>query len=113
MTVEQRLDRIEQNIASLVEAQRETQVQIDQMSSRLDQFIYHTQRLFTQAGTQITQTEARVDRLETLALRLDRNYREMQSQQQEFRITTNAALEQIGSVMNYLLRNTNPDNGNP
>lgn len=119
MTIEQRLDRIEENIASLTEAQRRTQSQlnqvveqVDQMSSRVDQFVYHTQRLFTKAGTAIEKVEGTTETLEAIVRRLDRSHREMQSQQQEFRITTNASLEQITQVTNYLLRNTNPDSNN-
>lgn len=130
MTTEQRLDRIEENIASVTEAQKRTQSHIDQvaeqvdqmsirfdqmssrvdqLSSRVDQFVYHTQRLFTKAGTAIERVEGTTESLEFIIRRLDRSYQEMQSQQQEFRVTTNAALEHIGRVMDYLVLNVNPN----
>ncbi|WP_256366802.1 hypothetical protein [Anabaena sp. UHCC 0204] len=37
-------------------------------------------------------------------LKLDRNYEEQKLQFQEFQLTTNAALERIDRVLDYLLR---------
>lgn len=133
MTTEQRLERIEDNIASLTDAQRRTQSQlsllaqqvdqmsirvdqmssrVDQMSSRIDQFVYHTQRLFTQAGTAIERVEGTTETLEAIVRRLDRSYREQQSQINEFRVTTNATLERVDRVIDYLVRNINPNSDN-
>ncbi len=64
MTTEHRLDRIEGDISSLTETQRRTQLQLDQlaqmqvqtqaklnqMSNRVDEFVFQAQRLFTHAG---------------------------------------------------------------
>jgi len=84
--------------------QDHTQTQLDQLSSRVDEFIFHTQRLFNKAGGEIEETKARTERLEALMLKLDRNYEEQKSQFQEYQLTTNAALERIDRVLDYLLR---------
>ena len=79
-------------------------MRIDQLSSRVDEFIFHTQRLFNKAGGEIEETKARTERLEAIMLKLDRNYEEQKSQFQEYQLTTNAALERIDRVLDYLLR---------
>jgi len=63
-----------------------------------------TQRLFNKAGGEIEETKARTERLEAIMLKLDRNYEEQKSQFQEYQLTTNAALERIDRVLDYLLR---------
>jgi chromosome segregation ATPase len=118
MTTEQRLDRIEGNISSLTEAQRRTQAQLDQlvemqiqtqgklnqMSNRVDEFVFQAQRLFSQVGGKLDNVEGQAERLEAIVSRLDRNYEEQQSQLREFRVTTNAALERIDRVLDFLVR---------
>lgn len=118
MTTEHRLDRIEGDISSLVETQRRTQLQLDQlaqmqvqtqaklnqMSNRVDEFVFATQRLFTQTAGRLDNVEGQTERLEAIVRRLDRNYEEQQSQIQEFRVTTNAALERIDRVLDFLVR---------
>lgn len=118
MTTEQRLDRIEGNISSLTEAQRRTQEQLDQlvqmqiqtqgklnqMSNRVDEFVFQAQRLFSQSGGKLDNLEGQAERLEAIVRRLDRNYEEQQSQLREFRVTTNAALERIDRVLDFLVR---------
>lgn len=118
MTTEQRLDRIEGNISSLTEAQRRTQAQLDQlvqmqiqtqgklnqMSNRVDEFVFQAQRLFSQSGGKLENVEGQAERLEAIVRRLDRNYEEQQSQLREFRVTTNAALERIDRVLDFLVR---------
>ena len=79
-------------------------MRVDQLSSRVDEFIFHTQRLFNKAGGEIEETKARTERLEAIMLKLDRNYEEQKSQFQEYQLTTNAALERIDRVLDYLLR---------
>jgi len=79
-------------------------MRVDQLSSRVDEFIFHTQHLFNKAGGEIEETKARTERLEAIMLKLDRNYEEQKSQFQEYQLTTNAALERIDRVLDYLLR---------
>jgi chromosome segregation ATPase len=118
MTTEQRLDRIEGDIASLTEAQRRTQSQLDQlaqmqiqtqaklnqMSSRIDEFVFQAQRLFAQSAGRLENVEGQGERLEAVVRRLDRNYDEQQSQLREFRLTTNAALDRIDRILDFLVR---------
>ncbi|WP_413171628.1 6-aminohexanoate hydrolase [Anabaena azotica] len=132
MTTEQRLDRVESEFATIRQLltsaatyaesanrriddlgakQDRTQTQldqlgvkVDQLSNRVDEFVFHTQRLFNKAGSETEETKARTERLEALMLKLDRNYEEQKSQFQEFQRSTNAALERIDRVLDYLLR---------
>ncbi|MTJ33021.1 6-aminohexanoate hydrolase [Aphanizomenon sp. UHCC 0183] len=97
-------DRTQIMLDELGTKQDRTQTQLDQLSSRVDEFIFHTQRLFNKAGSEIEETKARTERLEALMLKLDRNYEEQKSQFQEYQLTTNAALERIDRVLDYLLR---------
>ena len=97
-------DRTQIMLDELGAKQDHTQTQLDQLSSRVDEFIFHTQRLFNKAGGEIEETKARTERLEALMLKLDRNYEEQKSQFQEYQLTTNAALERIDRVLDYLLR---------
>ena len=97
-------DRTQIMLDELGTKQDRTQTQLDQLSSRVDEFIFHTQRLFNKAGGEIEETKARTERLEALMLKLDRNYEEQKSQFQEYQLTTNAALERIDRVLDYLLR---------
>lgn len=139
MTTEQRLDRVEDDLAAvrqllasaatyaesanrrteqqaeridqLISSQNRTQTQldqltarVDQLSSRVDTFVFEAQRLFTKSGTALELVEGQTERLEAIVRRLDRNYEAQQSQLQEFKRTTNAALERIDRVLDYLLR---------
>jgi ABC-type transporter Mla subunit MlaD len=97
-------DRTQIMLDELGTKQDRTQTQLDQLSSRVDEFILHTQHLFNKAGSEIEETKARTERLEALMLKLDRNYEEQKSQFQEYQLTTNAALERIDRVLDYLLR---------
>ncbi len=97
-------DRTQIMLDELGTKQDRTQTQLDQLSSRVDEFIFHTQCLFNKAGSEIEETKARTERLEALMLKLDRNYEEQKSQFQEYQLTTNAALERIDRVLDYLLR---------
>ncbi len=119
-----RIDGLAEKTDNVTDAQRQTQTQIDQLtegvnrvSSRVDEFVFHAQRLFTQQATRLEQTEWQTERLEALEAimrRLDRNYeaqqaqlQEFQAQMQEFQRTTNAALERIDRILDYLLRQLN------
>jgi chromosome segregation ATPase len=120
MSTEQRLDRIEGDISSLTITQRRTQSQLDQlaqmqiqtqaklnqMSNRVDEFVFQAQRLFTQSAGKLDNAEGQTERLEAVVRRLDRNYEEQQSQLREFRLTTNAAPERIDRVLDFLVRGT-------
>jgi chromosome segregation ATPase len=108
----------------LSDRQDRTQAQLDQLSrkvddlttiqsqteSRLDEFIFQVQRLLTQNAERLIRVEGQADRLEALLLRLDRNYEAQQSQFLEFQRTTNAALERIDRVVDYLMRQQGNDN---
>ncbi|BAZ78947.1 hypothetical protein PN497_08145 [Sphaerospermopsis kisseleviana CS-549] len=115
----------EQHLQELTVKQERTQTQLDQLSSRVDEFVFHAQRLFNKMGEDVEITKARTDRLEALMLKMDRNYeaqqsqlqefqrqtqefqrqtQEFQRQTQEFQRTTGAALERIDRVLDYLLR---------
>jgi chromosome segregation ATPase len=124
MSTEQRLDRIEGDISSLTITQRRTQSQLDQlaqmqiqtqaklnqMSNRVDEFVFQAQRLFTQSAGKLDNAEGQTERLEAVVRRLDRNYEEQQSQLREFRLTTNAALERIDRVLDFLVREQGREN---
>lgn len=107
-----------QGLERLTERQDKTQAQLDrlsskvddlttiqsQTSSRLDEFIFQVQRLLTQNAERLIRVEGQADRLEALLIRLDRNYEAQQSQSREFQRTTQAALERIDRVVDYLMR---------
>jgi uncharacterized coiled-coil DUF342 family protein len=106
-----RQDRTQAQLDQLTVKQDRTQTQlnqlgtkVDQLSSRVDEFVFHTQRLFNKAGSETEETKARTEILEALMLKLDRNYEEQKSQFSEFQRSTNAALERIDRVLDYLLR---------
>lgn len=112
------VEDISQKVDELSEAQSQTQTQLNQLSSQVDEFVFQAQRLFAQGGERLNNAEGiiqllnrdrvghetRIDRLEEIVQRLDRNYEAQQSQFQEFQRTTNAALERIDRVLDYLLR---------
>ena len=91
-------------VDSLAESQAQTQTQLDQLSSRVSEFVFHVQRLLTQQGERLIPLEGQAERLEAVVRLLNRNYEAQQSQLQEFQQTTNAALERIDRVLDYLLR---------
>ena len=97
-------DRSQTQIDELREAQNHTQMKLDQLSGRVDEFVFHAQRLFTQQATILERVDGRTESLEAIVTRLDRSYEEQKSQFQEFQRTTNAALERIDRVLDYLLR---------
>jgi chromosome segregation ATPase len=95
----------------LTAAQTQTQAQLDQLtqkadqlSSRVDEFVFQATRLFAQQGERLIRVEGLTESLTGIVQRLDRNYQSQQSQIQEFQRTTNASLERIDRILDYLLR---------
>lgn len=121
----ERQDRTQAHLDQLSERQDRTQAQLDRLTvtvenisqkvddltvaqaqsqSRMDEFVFQAQRLFTQSAERLIRVEGQTERLEALVQRLDRNYSAQQSQLQEFQQTTGAALERIDRILDYLLR---------
>ncbi|NJL78626.1 MAG: hypothetical protein HC917_06795 [Richelia sp. SM2_1_7] len=109
--VEEAQRRTQAQINQLVEVQLQTQMSISQMSnrvgqlsSRVDEFVFQTQRLFTQEGSRLINVEGQTERFEAVIRKLDRNYEEQKSSLNEYRITTNATLERIDRILDYLVK---------
>ncbi|NEP62979.1 MAG: 6-aminohexanoate hydrolase [Symploca sp. SIO2G7] len=96
-TTQTQLDR-------LTESQETTQTQLNQLSERVDAFVFNAQRLFSQTGERMIIVEGQTERLVGVVQMLQRNYSAQQSQLQEFQLTTNAALERIDRILDYLLK---------
>ena len=108
------LDRLTDKVDSLTAAQDRTQVQLDQlaervdrMGTRIDEFVFQVQRLLTHQGERLVIVEGQNERLVGVVQMLARNYEAQQSQLQEFQLTTNAALERIDRILDYLLKERN------
>lgn len=104
------LDQLTIKVDDLTAAQAQTQTQlnqltqkVDQLSGRVDEFIFQTSRVFVQQGERMIQVEGLTESLTGIVQRLDRNYQGQQSQMQEFQRTTNAALERMDRILDYLL----------
>ncbi|NET57404.1 MAG: 6-aminohexanoate hydrolase [Symploca sp. SIO2E6] len=125
MTTQQRLNRLEDEFETVKElltsaakyaestnerldqltvSQETTQTQLDQLSERVDAFIFNAQRLFSQTGERMIVVEGQTERLVGVVQMLQRNYSAQQSQLQEFQLTTNAALERMDRILDYLLK---------
>lgn len=105
------LDQLTVRVDELTAAQTQTQTQldqltqkVDQLSSRVDEFVFQTSRVFAQQGERMIRVEGLTESLTGIVQGLDRNYQAQQSQLQEFQGTTNAALERIDRILDYLLR---------
>jgi hypothetical protein len=85
-------------------AQAATEAQLERTSQRLDEFIFQVQRLLSRDAERLDIVEGRIERLEAIAQRLDRNYEAQQSQFQEFQLTTRASQEHQERLLEYLLR---------
>ncbi|WP_404785093.1 hypothetical protein [Altericista sp. CCNU0014] len=88
----------------MLEAQAATSAQLEQTSQRLDEFIFQAQRLLSRDAERLDNAEGRIERLEAIAQRLDRNYEAQQSQFQEFQMTTRASQDRQERILDYLLR---------
>ena len=105
-----KLDRLTEKVDEIADAQFQSQTQLNQLTEsqsqlnqRVDQFVYHAQRLFTQIGTKLENVEGQSERLEALVQRLDRNHENQRAHLQEFQRTTSATLERIDRVLDYLV----------
>jgi chromosome segregation ATPase len=94
----------EKQAERLFEAQAATEAQLERTTQRLDEFIFQVQRLLSKDAEHLDIVEGRIERLEAIAQRLDRNYEAQQAQFQEFQITTRASQERQERVLEYLLR---------
>jgi chromosome segregation ATPase len=94
----------ERQIERLFEAQAATEAQLERTDQRLNEFIFQVQRLLSRDAERLDIVEGRIERLEAIAQRLDRNYEAQQAQFQEFQITTRASQERQERVLDYLLR---------
>ena len=94
----------QRQIDELAATQTQTQAQLNHLSEKVDEFVFQAQRLFTQNAERLIRVEGQTERLEAIVQLLNRNYTAQQSQLQEFQLTTNAALERIDRVLDYLLR---------
>lgn len=70
----------------------------------MDEFVFQVQRLLTNNAERALSLEGQIERHEAMIRRLDRNYETQQQALTEYRITTNAALEKIDRVLDYLMR---------
>lgn len=104
-----RQDATDAKLDRIADAQLQSQIHLNQLNQRVDQFVDSAQRLFTQIGTKLENVEGQAERLEALVRRLDRNYESQRAQFQEFQLTTSATLERMDRVLDYLLRQS--DNG--
>lgn len=111
------LDQLGSRFDQLVESQTRTTAQLDQLTQKVDQltdrvdnFVYHAQRLFTALGDRLVPIKGQTDRFEPVIKMLARNYEAQQSQLQEFQITTNASLERIDRILDYLLKQSGSSN---
>jgi methyl-accepting chemotaxis protein len=114
----QRMDGLAQRMDELAQQQAQT-------AARLDEFIYQSQRLLTQNAERMIQHEGRLERLDGVMAMLsrlqDRQQAQLENQQsqmahqqaqiermdrdyEEHRRTTNAALERIDRLLDYLIR---------
>ncbi|MEM9925106.1 MAG: hypothetical protein AAF915_15370 [Cyanobacteria bacterium P01_D01_bin.50] len=108
---DERLNRVEAQLSQLAEAQIQTQVSINQMSNRVnqlsgrvDEFVFQAQRLLSQHAGRLDNVEGRTERLEAIARKRDRDYEEQKTSLAEYRITTNATLERIDRILDYLVK---------
>jgi chromosome segregation ATPase len=95
----------------LTERQDQTQRQLDQLAIKVDtltdaqtSFITEVQRVFGGLGERVSRLEGIAERLEGVIQYLDRNYQTQQAELQEFRRTTNASLERMDRILDYLLK---------
>lgn len=112
-----RFDQLGFRVDQLVESQTQTVARLDQLTQKVDQltervdnFVYHAQRLFTALGDRVIPVEGQVDRFEPVIKMLARNYEAQQSQLQEFQVTTNASLERMDRILDYLLKQSGSSN---
>ncbi len=108
---EERLSQLEESqrrtqaqINQLVEVQLQTQTTVKQMSSRVDEFVFQTQRLLSQHAGRLNTVEGQTDRFEAVIKKLDRNYEEQKASLNEYQKTTNATLERIDRILDYLVK---------
>ena len=109
--VEEAQRRTQTQINQLVEVQLQTQMSINQMSnrvgqlsSRVDEFVFQSQRLFGQQASRLINVEGQTERFEAVIRKLDRNYEEQKASLNEYRKTTNATLERIDRILDYLVK---------
>ncbi len=95
---------LDAQLGQLGRSQAATEAQIERTDQRLDEFIFQVQRLLSRDAERLDIVEGRIERLEAIAQRLDRNYEAQQVQFQEFQITTRASQERQERLLEYLLR---------
>ena len=101
---DERLNRVETQLSQLAEAQIQTQTSIKQMSNRVDEFVFQSQRLLSQQAGRLINVEGQTERLEAIAKKLDRDYEVQKASLNEYRITTDATLERIDRILDYLVK---------
>ncbi|MEO1186354.1 MAG: hypothetical protein AAFX46_17480, partial [Cyanobacteria bacterium J06636_27] len=101
---DERLNRVEVQLSQLAEAQLQTQTSVKQMSNRIDEFVFQAQRLLSQQAGRLINVEGQTERFEAVIRKLDRNYEEQKSSLNEYRKTTNATLERIDRILDYLVK---------
>lgn len=101
---DERLNRVEAQLSQLAEAQIQTQTSIKQMSNRVDEFVFQSQRLLSQQASRLINVEGQTERLEAIAKKLDRDYEQQKASLNEYRITTDATLERIDRILDYLVK---------
>ena len=101
---DERLNRVEAQLSQLAEAQIQTQTSIKQMSNRVDEFVFQSQRLLSQQAGRLINVEGQTERLEAIAKKLDRDYEVQKASLNEYRITTDATLERIDRILDYLVK---------
>ena len=102
--IEEAQRRTQSQLDLFAEAQLQTQTSVKQMSNRVDEFVFQAQRLLSQQAGRLINVEGQTDRFEAVIKKLDRNYEEQKASLNEYRKTTNATLERIDRILDYLVK---------
>jgi hypothetical protein len=98
------METLQQTLGQLAELQVANQRQLNQLSSRVDSFVFEAQRLFTKIGETSERNEAAVESLTESVGRLTRNSEADRVESAAFRTEMSSMVSRLDALVNYLMR---------
>jgi chromosome segregation ATPase len=108
--LERRIDRLEDTMATtqailqqVAASQQTTQTQLNQLSNRMDEFVFQSQRLFSRLGEMAERHDAGLDSLHDSVERLVRNSEGDRAESAAFRLEMQSMVSRLDALVNYLM----------
>ncbi|WP_143467575.1 hypothetical protein [Leptolyngbya ohadii] len=98
------METLQSALTQLAQAQIRTQQNIDQMTGRIDSFVYEVQRVLTNQSDRLSRIEAAIESNADAIGRLTRNSEADRAAFRSYTERTDAMIGRLDNLVDYLMR---------